>query len=54
MWWYVVCVTVCLRCKDPLLSLMDGLLRKVLMNFNLTELSDLDDDRLDDDVSDRL
>ena len=32
---------------------MDGLLRKVLMNFNLAELSDVDDDRLDDDVSDR-
>ena len=31
---------------------MDGLLRKVLMNFNLAELSDVDDDRLDDDVSD--
>ena len=51
-----VCVYVCVllysRCKEPLLNLMDGLLRKVLMNFNLAELSDIDDDRLDDDVSD--
>ena len=50
-----VCTCVCVfysRCKEPMLNLMDSLLRKVLMNFNLTELTDLDDDRLDDDVSD--
>ena len=40
-----------LRYKEPLLSLMDGLLKKMLMDFNLVELSELDDDRLDSDVS---
>ena len=30
---------------------MDGLLKKMLMDFNLVELSELDDDRLDSDVS---
>ena len=38
------------RYKEPLLNLMEGLLKKMLMDFNLVELKELDDDRLDSDV----
>jgi hypothetical protein len=35
--------------KEPLLNLMEGLLKKILMDFNALELNELDDDRLDSD-----
>uniref|UniRef100_A0AAU8KYK8 Exportin-6 n=1 Tax=Halisarca dujardinii TaxID=2583056 RepID=A0AAU8KYK8_HALDU len=35
--------------KEPLMNLLEGLVKKILMDINTLELSELDDDRLDSD-----
>lgn len=39
------------RYKDILVSMMESILRKVQLHFNIDELREVDDDTIDDDVS---
>ena len=39
-----------LRYKDILLSMMERILHKLLLHYNIDELREIDDDAIDDDV----
>ena len=43
---------VVFRYKEVLISMTDSILRKLQLHFNIDELREIDDDSIDDDVSD--
>ena len=47
---YTLCECV-FRYREILVSMMDSVLKKVQLRYNINELREIDDDTVDDDVS---